>query len=355
MISVAQDQSAVLRSEIQIRALLATERGRWDEFVEAHASGTFFHKAAWQDVIERAFGHDTHYFYAEADNRIEAVLPLAHIRSRLFGNALISLPFCAYGGVLATNENARLALEHAACALAEQLGVEYLELRYLQPSNPGWPTKNLYVTFRRALSPDPEQNFKEIPRKQRAMIRKGIEAGLVAGHDEDIDRFYVTYSTSVRNLGTPVFARRYFKLLKEVFGDACEVLTVTRSGAAVASVMSFYFRDEVLPYYGGGNAAARDLKANDFMYWDLMRRATDRGIRVFDFGRSKIDSGSYHFKKHWGFMPAPLAYEYRLVKAKTIPNISPVNPKYRYFIESWKRLPLPVTRWLGPALARNLG
>jgi FemAB-related protein (PEP-CTERM system-associated) len=340
---------------VQIRRLAAADRVRWDAFVEAHPAGTFFHLSAWQGLIEGAFRHRTHYLYAAAGEEMQGILPLVHIRSRLFGNALTSLPFCVYGGVLAANTNAQTALEDAARELAEDLGVDYLELRYRTPTNPDWPTKNLYVTFRRELDADPDKNLKSIPRKQRAMIRKGIEAGLQSELDTDIDRFYAAYSTSVRNLGTPVFARRYFQLLKHAFGPACEVLTVTHAGRAVASVMSFYFRDEVLPYYGGGTEAARDLKANDFMYWELMRRASERGVRVFDYGRSKVHSGSYHFKKHWGFEPEQLYYEYHLVKARAMPDISPVNPKYHYFIEAWKRLPLPVTRLIGPMLARGLG
>jgi len=341
--------------DILVRTLQAADYERWDRFVEAHPDGTFFHKSGWRDVIEQAFHHRTHFLCAESGTEIHGILPLAHIRSHLFGNALISLPFCVYGGSLVTSESAQAALDHAACSLAEELGVDYLELRHRSVRHAQWPTKTLYVTFRRVLDCDPDKNYKAIPRKQRAMIRKGIEAGLKAEFDDDVGRLYGCYSTSVRNLGTPVPARRYFELLKSIFGSACEILTVTHSGKAVASVMSFYFRDEVLPYYGGGTDAARDLKANDFMYWELMRHASSRGVRVFDYGRSKIDSGSYRFKKHWGFTPEPLYYEYHLVKAQAMPDISPVNPKYHYFIEAWKRLPVPVTRLLGPLLARNLG
>ncbi len=344
-----------VQRDVQVERLAATDCARWDRFVEAHPAGTFFHLSGWREVIEQAFRHQTHYLYAAAATEVQGVLPLAHVRSRLFGNALISLPFCVYGGVLAANASAQVALEDAARNLAEELRVDYLELRYRAPTNPSWPTKNLYVTFRRTLDADPDKNLKAVPRKQRAMIRKGIEAGLQAELDTGIDRFYTAYSTSVRNLGTPVFARRCFELLKTVFGPACEILSVTHSGRAVASVMSFYFRDEVLPYYGGGTEAARDLKANDFMYWELMRRASGRGVRVFDYGRSKVGSGSYLFKKHWGFEPEPLYYEYHLEKARAMPDISPVNPKYHYFIEGWKRLPLSVTQMLGPMLARGLG
>ena len=187
------------------------------------------------------------------------------------------------------------------------------------------------------------------------MVRKGRDAGLTSHFDDDIDRFFGAYSESVRNLGTPVFSRRYFAMLKQVFGTDCRVLTVMHGERVISSVMSFYFRDEVLPYYGGGGHAARGLKANDFMYWELMRLAVDENIKWFDFGRSKQGVGSFSFKKNWGFTPAPLHYEYYLVNARTVPDINPLNPKYRFFINSWKRLPLAVSNRLGPLIARNLG
>lgn len=339
----------------QVRRLRPADAARWDEFVMGCSEATFFHRAGWQQVLERAFGHHTYYLYAEANGRIEGILPLGHLHSRLFGNALVSLPFCVYGGVAAMSEAARTALDRAARELAEQLHVDYLEFRNRASGHGDWMTKDLYVTFRKSLDPDPEKNLLAIPRKQRAMVRKGQDAGLQSEIDEGIDRFYDTYADSVRRLGTPVFSKKYFRVLKEVFGPDCEVLMVSRQGRTVASVMSFYFRDEVLPYYGGSMKEAREVAGNDFMYWELMRRACERGLRVFDYGRSKKGTGSYSFKKNWGFVPEPLFYEYYLVKAKAVPDINPLNPKYRFSIEIWKRLPLPLTKVLGPMISKNLG
>jgi FemAB-related protein (PEP-CTERM system-associated) len=194
-----------------------------------------------------------------------------------------------------------------------------------------------------------------IPRKQRAMVRKGMKHELVGELDGGVERFFPIYSDSVRRLGTPVFGRRYFEALMTEFGRDCEVLTVTRDGEPVSSVLSFYFRDQVLPYYGGGTEQAREVAGYDFLYWDLMRRACERGYRVFDYGRSKVGTGSYSFKKNWGFEPEPLHYEYHLVRAKAVPDINPLNPKYRLFIAAWKHLPLPVANLLGPMISRGLG
>lgn len=338
-----------------VHRLEAEQLENWDQFVEQTAEATFFHLSGWKEVIEKAFGHRTYYLYTEEDGRINGILPMVHVHSRLFGSALISTPFCVYGGIVASTEEGASALEAAACELAKELEVDYLEMRNRNQRNSGWPAKSLYVTFRKEIDPDPEKNLLAIPRKQRAMVRKGMKAGLECTLDEEVDRFYDIYSTSVHSLGTPVFSKRYFTILKDVFGSSCEILLVELEGKVVSGVMSFYFRDEVLPYYGGGTAEARKTKGYDFMYWDLMRRASESGVKTFDYGRSKVDTGSYRFKKHWGFTPEPMHYEYFLVKAKEMPNLSPANPKYHFFIETWKRLPLSVTRLLGPMLARNLG
>jgi FemAB-related protein (PEP-CTERM system-associated) len=333
----------------------SAKRGDWDAYVEQCPTASFFHKWGWKEVVEQAFGHPMHYLYAEVDGKIVGVLPLGHVKSLLFGNALISNPFCVYGGVAADSEEARIALEERAVSLAREAGVDYLELRNRFETPSQRPKKSLYFTFRKSLDPDPEKNLAAIPRKQRAMVRKGIGEGLVGVIDSNVDRLHDAYGESVRNLGTPVFSKRYFALLKKVFGDACEILTVEHQGKAVASVMNFYFRDEVLPYYGGGTDQARDLKANDFMYWEVMRRATEKGVRLFDYGRSKEGTGSFRFKTHWGFEPEPLHYEFDLVKATALPDINPLNPKYRLFIAAWQKLPVPISKMVGPWISRNLG
>ena len=340
---------------VQVRELEPADFPRWDDFVSSCPGASFFHRAGWKSVIERAFGHRASFLYAEAGGRIEGVLPLAEVSSILFGHALVSLPFCVYGGVAAGSERARRALDVAAVGLAEELRVDHLEYRSLVSRHPQWEHSDLYVTFRKAIDPDVDKNLQEIPRKQRAMVRKGIKAGLKSELDHGVERFFAAYSQSVHRLGTPVFSNRYFQILREVFGPDCEVLTVTVQGGLVASVMSFYFRDEVLPYYGGGTEQAREVAGNDFMYWELMRRACERGLRVYDFGRSKRGTGSFDFKKNWGFEPQPLQYEYRLVKGKRIPEVNPLNPKYRLAIKVWQRLPLSIANRIGPLIARNLG
>ncbi|MCY7317030.1 MAG: FemAB family PEP-CTERM system-associated protein [Rubrivivax sp.] len=328
----------------------------WDAFVLSCPAATFFHRSGWRRVLAEVFHHDTHYLYTQRDGRITGVLPLAHVKSRLFGNALTSLPFAVYGGVAADDEDSATLLEQAADQLGRDLGVDHLELRQLQRSHDSWPKQELYVTFRKNIEPTEEANMLAIPRKQRAMVRKGIKNGLRAEVDSGVERFFKLYASNVHRHGTPALPRRYFELLQREFGADCEVLTVVDAGGRLlSSVLTFYFRDEVLPYYAGDDEAARDLAANDFKYWELMRRACARGLKTFDYGRSKQGTGPYAFKKNWGFEPTPLNYEYRLYKRDAVPQNNPSNAKYQLMIKTWRKLPLGLANWLGPMVVRSLG
>jgi FemAB-related protein (PEP-CTERM system-associated) len=355
MTSLAPESLPGAPAAVAVRSFSEADRPAWNAFVLGHAEGTFFHLAEWRDVLREAFGQRSHYLLAERDGAVCGVLPLAEVKSLLFGHALVSTPFCVYGGIVAADDAAHAALERAACDLAQRLGVDHLEMRNRQRRHPDWPCKDLYVTFRKAIDADPEKNMLAIPRKQRAMVRKGIKEELRAEVDAGVGRHYQIYSESLRNLGTPVFSRRYLEVLRSTFGDACDVVTILKGEEAVASVLNFYFRDEVLPYYGGGTGAARAVAGNDYMYWAVMERAREKGCRLFDYGRSKRGTGAFDFKTHWGFEPEPLHYEYFLVKRREMPNLSPTNPKFERAIDLWRRLPLGLTQLIGPPVAKYLG
>jgi len=331
------------------------DRARWDNFVQCCPEATFFHRAGWQQVMEEGFGHRTWFLYADDGRQIGAILPLAQINSRWFGNILCSLPFCVYGGIAATDAAAAQAVDDAAQALALRLQVDHLEYRHTLARHPDWEHRAIYATFRKPLHADPQDNLLAIPRKQRAMVRKGMAAGLSSTLDTDTGRLFDCYARSVHRLGTPVFGRRYFKLLQQVFDQDCQILCIQQAGQPVCAVLSFRFRDEILPYYGGGGDAARALAGNDFMYWEVMRRACGNGCTLFDFGRSKIGSGAFAFKKNWGFEPQTLQYDYRLYRARTLRDVQPLNPRFQPFIKAWRLLPLPLANLIGPHIVRQLG
>ena len=347
---------------ISCRPLDEATAPAWDRFVAAHPEATFFHQSAWAGLIERVFGHRSLSMLAERDGAVVGVLPLVHVCTRLFGSALASLPFCVYGGPLAADAEAARALETHAAGVQGKFRVPSLELRLREDlpegwlDEEGWATRDgLYATFRRLVAPSDEANLKAIPRKQRAMVRKGIELGLRSEVSRDAGRVWPIYAESVRNLGTPVFPRRWFEALLAAFPDDSDVITILDGDQPIAAVLNFYWRGEVLPYYGGGTALARGRYGNDFLYWEVTRRAAARGCTGFDFGRSKTGTGAYAFKKNWGFEPKLLPYRYRLLPGASIPEHNPLNPKYKAMIAAWRRLPLPVANLLGPRIVRGLG
>ncbi|WP_438863372.1 FemAB family XrtA/PEP-CTERM system-associated protein [Neptunicella sp.] len=328
----------------------------WDQFVDQCKNGHFFHLSGWKQVIEQAYGHHCYFLYAESKQQIVGVLPLVHQKSRLFGNALVSTPFCVYGGVASDDPEVMIFLEQQAIELAERLAVDYLELRYPFERDNNLITRSQHVTFGCHLGEDNETILAAVKKKQRAVIRHSLNSELTFEINNNVEQCYEIYSESVRNLGTPVFPKHYFSVLKNVFNDQCEVLTVKHHNKAVSSVLSFYYKGQVLPYYGGGTPEARNLKSNDFMYYQLMCHArADKDCDYFDFGRSKVDSGAYIYKKHWGMDATPLHYQYHLVKADSLPNLSPNNPKYKLFINLWQKLPIGVSRLIGPFLSKYLG
>lgn len=330
----------------------------WDSYVLEQKKSNVFQLSAWGRAVCSSMGHDPYYIYVQKDGAVVGLLPLIHVKSVLFGNSLVSVAFAVGGGPLYDYPEILYLLDEEAKKIADNIGVSAMEYRQMDRSHEDWPVKaETYSTFRKNLSDDTEENMLAIPRKQRAMVRKGIKFGLTYEIDESVDRLYHLYATSVRNLGTPVFPKALFKALKQEFGNDCENLIVcTSEGEAISAVMSFYFKDEIIPYYGGGGLSARQYAANDFMYWSVMEHAVQaKGVKIFDFGRSKNGTGAFSFKKNWGFEPTPLEYEYYLREGDEIPEVNPLNPKYQLMIKIWRKLPLPVANILGPIISKSLG
>lgn len=334
---------------------LTTEAVEWDAFVRTSTEGTPFHLIAWKRAVQETFEFPAHYLIARQGLRIEGVLPLFEVRGFTGGKALISVPYAVYGGICATSAAARWALAGAAEALGRSRRAEYIELRQRREQGLGLPTKTLYVSFARSISKRDEENAQAIPRKQRRMTRLGATHGLRAEIGRDhFDNFYEIYAQSLRNLGSPVFPRNLLRGVLEAFEKDCQILTVWREDRMVAGVLTLFYEDQVLPYYGGALRESFKYAVNDFMYWELMRYAAAAGYRIFDFGRSREGTGSYDFKRHWGFEPVPLPYQYVLLKNQRLPNLSPSNPRFKVATHVWKRLPLGVTKILGSRVTRYL-
>ena len=342
---------------IIVREARPDDEARIDAFVRAAPGAALFHLPRWSEAVAQGCGQASHYLIAEDRGALRGVLPLSLIHSPLFGRALVSAGFAVDGGILGDAAAAE-ALAAAAWTLAGRLSCPSLELRGGRMPD-GWQwSEGTYAGFLRPLASDDEAELLAIPRKQRAEVRRalGQDFTISAGRGEtDRAAHYAVYAESVRNLGTPVFPRGLFDAVLDAFGDEADILTVRHAGGPVASVLSLYFDGAVMPYWGGGTFAARALRANEAMYFALMRHARARGCTRFDFGRSKIGTGAFAYKKNWGFAPTPLRYAVRTADGAPPREINPLSPRYRLQVAAWRRLPLWLANRLGPPIARGLG
>ena len=339
---------------------------RWDEFVHTHPEGTFFHLWAWRDLLTRSFGYEPYYLSAQEEGEIHGVLPLFLVRSLLFGKSVVAIPLGVYGGPVVKTEIAEVSLLQMAKEIAKAHNARYLEIRgnpyrsqrslaSMATDSNRYKEKDLYVTFIAEIDPSSDVNMSRIPRKQRRMIRQGQKHGLQAVMDNSrLREWYDVYAESVRNLGTPVYSYAYFQSLVDIFGQQCKVLLIEFKDKVVAAVLTFFYKDQILPYYGGALREYFHLATNDFMYWELMSYGAANGYRIFDFGRSKKGTGSFDFKKHWGFEPRPLPYWYQSMNGHAVPDTSPMNPKLQWAIRVWRNLPLALTKGLGPHISRHI-
>ena len=345
-VETVETPSAALRAEI-------------DGFVRDHPDGTPFHRPAWMEAISAACGHATCYLIARERAGIAGLLPLHRVHSPLFGRALVSSGFAVGGGALAHSAPVKNALLNAAKSMAERLSFPHIELRGGDAAGAaGWAVdERTYAGFTAPLADDDDAQLLAIPRKQRAEVRKALKSDLTVetGRDARARRdHYAVYAASVRNLGTPVFPPALFGEVLDRFGDDADILIVRDAGEPVASVLSLYHRGTVMPYWGGGTFAARRLRANELMYYALMNHARRRGMTRFDFGRSKVGTGAFAYKKNWGFDPEPLRYHAWNANGAAARDTNPASAKYRLQVALWQRLPLRIANRLGPMISRGL-
>jgi len=334
------------------------ECARIDSYVAEHPEGFLFHRPQWSLAVEEGCGQRAHYLIAERPGRgLAGCLPLTDIRSPLFGRALVSAGFGTGGGAIADDEAAAEALLGAGWELALRLGCSAMELRGGPFPEEFTVRDDLYVGFVMDLPKGEDAILKGIKRRHRGVRRaqvRGLHARVGAGASDRSD-FYRIFSESVRNLGTPVFPRRLFEAMLDRFGEDCDIVTIFSGAEPVAGLFNFYFKGIILPFWGGGTAAARSLCANELLYFEAMCHASRRGCTRFDFGRSKVGSGNHVFKANWGIEPEPLSYGTRLAAGGAPRDVNPLSPKYRLQVAAWKKLPLPLANLIGPPIARGLG
>jgi FemAB-related protein (PEP-CTERM system-associated) len=337
------------------RVEVATDRNSadWDAFVTTHVSASGYHEWRWRDVFQRSFGHQCVYLMARGNGRVEGVLPLVYINSLLFGRTMTSLPFLNYGGVLAESESSAKALLHTASDMSRERRCRHIEFRHTQRRFDELPCKQHKVSMRLRLQQDMWPGF---DRKVRNQIRKAEKSGLSVerGGAELLGAFYTVFARNMRDLGTPVYARRFFEEVLRAVPDRARVLVVSLGRQPVAGGITLRYRDMVEIPWASSIRDYNSLCPSHLLYWHALQAAVAEGCTTFDFGRSTPNEGTYKFKEQWGSEPVQLYWEYVLFHNLELPDQSPKNPKFRMLIEAWKRSPLWLANAVGPHIVRSI-
>jgi len=341
-----------------IRLLQQEDRKRWDEYVLSSSGTCCYHQAGWRDVVHKSFGHATWYLLSEAENnRINGILPVVHLKSSLFGNYAVSMPYFNYGGVVADSPEIGEELLREAIRLAREARAGHIELRHTLPINNNLAVKTSKVSMRLDLPDEPDLLWKAFPSKLRSQVQRPIKEGMHAalGREELLDDFYAIFAENMRDLGTPVYAKTFFRNILRTFPDStwiCAVYTADREAVAAGFLVGFKNMLEI-PWASSLRKFNRS-SPNMLLYWKALSFACENKFLVFDFGRSTPDEGTYRFKAQWGAQPVPLYWHYWLADGREMPELNPKNPKYQLAIRVWKRLPVSLTNLIGPALVKNL-
>lgn len=328
----------------------------WDNYVEHHPEGSLYHLYAWRALISNVFGHRTYYLYAQSRNEVIAgVLPLVQLKSRLFGNYMVSMPYFNYGGVLASTPETASALQEAAETLAKSSGVSHIEYRDSKHYC-GYAVKKEKVNMHLVLPEEEKQLWKALGSKLRAQIKRPLREHpeVKIGGVEMLSAFYKVFALNMRDLGTPVYPQRFFAEILRTFPVHSRIIVIFIHGEPAAAGFLLGYKNRLEIPWASSSRKYNKLGVNMLLYWEVLKFAIDNGYHIFDFGRSSIDSGTYRFKKQWGAEPKQLYLHYWLTEHATVPELNPDNPKYKWAIRIWRRLPVRLTCLIGPQLVKNL-
>ncbi|HXW68968.1 MAG TPA: FemAB family XrtA/PEP-CTERM system-associated protein [Dissulfurispiraceae bacterium] len=343
---------------MNILSFTSEDKERWDKYVLESGSSSVYHLSGWKEVIENTFGHSTRYLLSENDQKgVQGILPVVQLKSLFFGNYMVSLPYFTYGGVCADGDDIRDELLGAAIAYAQSCNAGYLEMRHTGPMENGMPVKTVKVSMRLPLVNNADDLWKSFPAKLKSQIRRPSKEGLYSKleKEEELNSFYKVFSINMRDLGTPVYSKLFFRNILRMFPELTWICSVyAKNGNPVASGFLVGFKNLLEIPWASSLRSYNNLSPNMLLYWTVLKFACESGYASFDFGRSTPGEGTYKFKEQWGAQPVRLHWHYWLKNGGSLPELNPRNPKYRAAIEIWRRLPVGLTRLIGPAIVKNL-
>ena len=346
-----------MKSNIQLIDNTPDDRDRWDDFVDRTAKSSIYHYSKWRNIIENVFGHKTFYLYSTDDRgNVAGILPLVNLKSVLFGNMLVSMPYFNYGGVCADNDGTRDLLINEAIVIAKEIHSNHIEFRQEASFDNGFPIKTTKVSMLLDLPSSADDLWKSFPSKLRSQLKKPQKEGLFIriGGEEELDSFYKVFSTNMRDLGTPVYPKRFFRQILKNFEGNTWIVTACKETEPVASGFLIGFKGKMEIPWASSLRRFNRISPNMLLYWNCLKFSCEQGYKVFDFGRSSKGEGSYKFKEQWGANPRQLYWHYWMREGVELPEINPSNRKYNIAIHCWKKLPVPVTKFLGPFIVKNI-
>ena len=328
-----------------------------EAYLARHPGGSMWHRPVISSFISQTYGHRTWYLGAFSENKeIVGLLPLVQLKSRLFGNFLVSMPYFNYGGLLADSPEVARKLIEAAEQTRQELSARHIELRHSRDAGMGLPQRTDKVTFWLPLPDNHADLWNSFQPKLRAQIRRGERelTEIKVGGGELLDDFYTVFSVNMRDLGTPVYGKSFFRNLLETLEGRAWLVTVRIGGRSVGCAFLTRYQNRMEIPWASTLRTFNHTSVNMAMYWRILQFAIDRGFEIFDFGRCSEDAGTYRFKQQWGAQPLRLHWDYVLSEGEALPALNPDNPKFRLLIAAWRRLPVWCANLLGPHIVRVL-
>lgn len=341
--------------DITIKKLTGHEHEAWDQYLD-RSEASIYHDSRWPSLIKTVFGHDSYHLMAIRNNQIVGVLPLVQLRSLLFGNFLVSMPYFNYGGVVSDTDDVTNELLKAAHDLRMELGCSHIEFRFETKMETDLAIKTDKVTMLLKLPSEPDELWQAIGSKRRAQIKRPIREGVefIHGGEELLEDFYTVFSRNMRDLGTPVYGKVFFKEILKTFSNESSIAVVRLNGKPVGAGFLIGHKGKLEIPWASTLREFNRIGVNMFLYWNILKTAIENGYQVFDFGRSSKDANTLKFKKQWGGEEKPLYWYYDINDNQSLPGLNPENSKYKVAINLWKKIPVGLSRMMGPHIVKSL-
>ena len=344
-------------SDIQVSiVLLSDEIDKWNRYVESNTAASLYQRAEWKNLIHNVFGHNCYYFYALNNNEeIVGILPLVRLKSRLFGDFMVSMPYFNYGGAIANSESIEQKLIQAANSHAKKTGSNHIEYRD-DIAREDLPSRTEKVTMILSLPDSHHDLWNTFTSKLRSQIRRSQRevTRVNIGNAEILNDFYTVFAQNMRDLGTPVYSKLFFSKILQTFPEYSKIIVVRLENRPVAAAFLLGYNETLEIPWASTIKEVNHLSMNMLLYWEVLKFAIKNRYRYFDFGRSSKASGTFRFKQQWGAEPKQCYWHYWLSENAELPRLNPDNPKFALAIIIWKKIPISITKWLGPLIVKNL-